>query len=196
MGRKKIKIIGKPPPDWNFCVGKETRVSLAELEVIIMTTYTLEGKRMVVDEERLNDLAKRWLPTGMSANFKREFADYVRFLIADLELDEPFYDCDGVGVSVEQYYFLACLIYAWNNGYESILECDDDLKIFDCLDSVTEEIYDEFIERTKDENGETDTEYFMKWVNEENWDERNRKWNEDFKRKVKLWVKAIMKNTQ
>ena len=42
-----------------------------------MTTYTLEGKRMVVDEERLNDLAKRWLPTGMSANFKREFADYV-----------------------------------------------------------------------------------------------------------------------
>ena len=68
-----------------------------------------------------------------------------------------------------------CLIYAWNNGYESILECDDDLKIFDCLDSVTEEIYDEFIERTKDENGETDTEYFMKWVNEENWDERNRK---------------------
>ena len=48
MGRKKIKIIGKPPPDWNFCVGKETRVSLAELEVIIMTTYTLEGKRMVV----------------------------------------------------------------------------------------------------------------------------------------------------
>lgn len=30
MGRKKIKIIGKPPPDWNFCVGKETRVYLEE----------------------------------------------------------------------------------------------------------------------------------------------------------------------
>ena len=26
MGKEKTKIIGKPPPDCNFCVGKETRV--------------------------------------------------------------------------------------------------------------------------------------------------------------------------
>ena len=32
-----------------------------------MTTYTLEGKQMVVDEKRLIDLANRWLPKGMSA---------------------------------------------------------------------------------------------------------------------------------
>lgn len=140
-----------------------------------MTTYMLEGKQMVVDEKRLIDLANRWLPKGMSAEYKRQFADYVRFLIVDLELDEPFYNCDGNGISVEQYYFLACLIYAWNNGYAAVLECDDDLKIFDCLDSVTEEIYDEFIERTADENGEVDTEYFMKWINEENWDGRVKK---------------------
>ena len=74
-----------------------------------MTTYILEGKQMVVDEKRLIDLAKRWLPKGMSAKYKRQFVDYVRFLISDLELDEPFYDCDGNGISVEQYYFLACL---------------------------------------------------------------------------------------
>ena len=80
-----------------------------------MTMYILEGKQMVVDEKRLIDLANRWLPKGMSAEYKRKFADYVRFLISDLELDEPFYDCDGNGISVEQYYFLACLIYAWNN---------------------------------------------------------------------------------
>ena len=140
-----------------------------------MTTYTLEGKRMVVDEKRLVDLANRWLPKGMSTEYKRQFADYVRFLISDLELDEPFYDCDGNGISVEQYYFLACLIYAWNNGYSAVLECDDDLKIFDCLDSVTEEIYDEFVERTTDEYGDVDTEYFMKWINEENWDGRVKK---------------------
>ena len=30
MGKEKTKIIGKPPPDWNFCVGKETRVSTEE----------------------------------------------------------------------------------------------------------------------------------------------------------------------
>lgn len=29
-GKKENKIIGKPPPDWNFCVGKETRVYLEE----------------------------------------------------------------------------------------------------------------------------------------------------------------------
>lgn len=137
---------------------------------LIMTTYILEGKQMLVDEEKLADLAKRWLPDEMSMKSKIQFADYVRFLISDLELDEPFYDCDGNGVSVEQYYFLACLIYAWNNGYAAVLECDDDLKIFDSLDSVTEEIYDEFLERTADQNGEVDTEYFMKWVYEENWD--------------------------
>ena len=137
--------------------------------VIKMTTYILEGKQIAVDEKRLVDLAKRWLPKGMAMKFKIRFADYVRFLIADLELDNLFYDCDGNKVSVEQYYFLACLIYAWNNGYAAVLECDDDLKIFDCLDLVTKEIYDEFIERTSDENGEIDTEYFMKWINEENW---------------------------
>ena len=140
-----------------------------------MTTYILEGKQMVVDEKRLIDLANRWIPKGMSVKFKTQFADYVKFLISDLELDDPFYDCDGNGISVEQYYFLACLIYAWNNGYSAILECDDDLRIFDYLDSVTEEIYDEFVERTADEYGDVDTEYFMKWINEENWDGRVKK---------------------
>lgn len=30
MRRNETKAIGKPPPDWNFCVGKETRVSTEE----------------------------------------------------------------------------------------------------------------------------------------------------------------------
>lgn len=34
MRRNETKAIGKPPPNWNFCVGKETRVyRLLELEV-------------------------------------------------------------------------------------------------------------------------------------------------------------------
>ena len=37
---------------------------------------------------------------------------------------------------------------------------------------VHENIYDEFVERTADEYGDVDTEYFMKWINEENWDGR------------------------
>ena len=139
-----------------------------------MSTYRLEGKQMVVNEEKLFDLAQRWLPEEMNEASKKKFAEYVRFLIADLELDEPFYDCDGIEVSVEQYYFLACLIYARRNGYESVLECTD-LKIFDGLESVTEEIYDAFVEKTSDENGEVDNDYFMKWVREEYWDERKRK---------------------
>lgn len=39
-----------------------------------MTTYTLEGKHMVVDEKRLIDLANRWLPKEMSAKYKRQDA--------------------------------------------------------------------------------------------------------------------------
>ena len=46
-----------------------------------MTTYILEGKQMVVDEKRLIDLANRWLPKEMSTEYKRQFADYVRFLM-------------------------------------------------------------------------------------------------------------------
>ena len=134
-----------------------------------MSTYTLEDKQIVVDEENLKALSKRWLPEEMSSESKKQFADYVRYLISGLELDEPFYDCDGVNVNVEQYYFLACLIYAWNNGYDAVLKCNKGLKIFDCLESVTEEIYDEFVERTANKNGEVDSEYFMKWVNEEDW---------------------------
>lgn len=43
------------------------------------------------------------------------------------------------------------------------------------MDSVTEEIYDEFVERTADEYGDIDKEYFMQWINEENWDGRVKK---------------------
>lgn len=37
-----------------------------------MTTYILEGKQMAVDEKRLIDLANRWLPKGMSAEYKMD----------------------------------------------------------------------------------------------------------------------------
>lgn len=140
-----------------------------------MSTYMLEGKQMVVNEEELFDLAQRWLPEEeMKDASKKEFAEYVRFLITGTELVEPFYDCDGIEISVEQYYFLACLIYARRNGYESVLECADS-KIFNDLESVTEEIYDEFVEKTSDENEEVDNDYFMKWVREEYWDAKEKK---------------------
>ena len=134
-----------------------------------MITYILEGREKEIDTEKIAALTNRWLPET-SAEYKEKFTDCVRSLISDLELDKPFYDCNGEEVCIEQYYFLACLIYVWNNGYKEILLCDDDLKIFDCLNDVTKEIYDEFVERTVDEYGDIDDEYFHKWVNEENQD--------------------------
>lgn len=129
-----------------------------------MTKYTLDGQEMIIDENLLYDLAKRCLPKGMSADAKKAFADHVRFLIADLDIDEPFCDCDGISILAEHYFFLACLIYAQRHGYTAVLECEDDLKIFDCMDNVTAEIYDEFVEKTSDATGEVDNEYFIKWI--------------------------------
>lgn len=131
-----------------------------------MSSYKVNGVKHKINEELLLSLSKKYLPKGMAAEFKKEFADSVKFLIADLELDDYFFDCDGIEVSVEKYYFLACLIYAKRNGCQAVIECEDDLKIFSCLDSVTEEIYDEFVEITGDEDGQVDNEYFMKWINE------------------------------
>lgn len=134
-----------------------------------MSTYVLEGQEKEINTEKITALTNRWL-SETSVEYKEKFIDCVKFLIADLELDKPFHDCNGEKVCIEQYYFLACLIYVWNNGYEGILLCDDDLKIFDSLNDVTKEIYDEFVERTSDEYGDVDDEYFHKWINEENWD--------------------------
>lgn len=131
-----------------------------------MSSYRINGTEQKIDEKLLLSLSKKYLPKGMANEFKKKFADSVKFLIADLELDDYFFDCDGIEVSVEKYYFLACLIYAKRNSYQAVIECEDDLKIFNCLDSVTEEIYDEFVEITGDENGEVDNDYFMKWINE------------------------------
>lgn len=134
-----------------------------------MSTYILEGQEKEIDTEKIAALTNRWL-SETSAEYKEKFIDCVRFLIVDLELDKPFYDCNSEEVCIEQYYFLACLIYVWNNGYDEILLCDDDLEIFDCLNYVTEEIYDEFVERTEDEHEDINDEYFLKWINEKYWD--------------------------
>lgn len=135
-----------------------------------MAAYILNGKQMIVNTEKLNTLAQRWLPKEMPVEYKKRFVNYVEFSIAGLELNELFRDCNGAEISIERYYFLACLIYAWNNGYSAIFKCNDDFRIFNCLDDATKEIYDEFIERTIDEDGEVDSEYFITWINEENWD--------------------------
>lgn len=135
-----------------------------------MATYILNGKQMIVNTEKLNTLVQRWLPKEMPAEYKKRFVNYVEFLIAGLELKELFHDHNGAEICIERYYFLACLIYAWNNGYSAIFECNNDFRIFNCLDDATKEIYDEFIERTIDEDGEVDSEYFITWINEENWD--------------------------
>lgn len=144
-------------------------VSLKKRRDERMSIYILEGQEKEIDTEKIAALTNRWL-SETSAEYKEKFTDCVRSLIADLELDKPFYDCNGEEVCIEQYYFLACLIYVWNNGYKEILLCDNDLKIFDCLNNVTKEIYDEFVERTSDEYEDVDAEYFHKWSNEENLD--------------------------
>lgn len=131
-----------------------------------MSSYKISGVEHKINEELLLSLSNKYLPNGMANKFKKEFADSVKFLISDIELDDYFFDCDGIEVSVEKYYFLACLMYAKRNGYQTVIECEDDLKIFSCLDSVTEEIYNEFVEITGDEDGQVDNEYFMKWINE------------------------------
>lgn len=131
-----------------------------------MSSYKVNGVERKIDENLLLSLSKKFLPKGMAMEFKKQFADSVKFLITDLELDDYFFDCDGIEVSVEKYYFLACLLYAQRNSYQAVIECENDLKIFSCLDSVTEEIYDGFVEMTGDEEGEVDNDYFMKWVNE------------------------------
>lgn len=131
-----------------------------------MSSYKINGVEHKINEDLLLSLSKKYLPKGMTNEFKKQFADSVKFLIADIELDHYFFDCAGIEVSVEKYYFLACLIYAKRNSYQTVIECEDDLKIFSCLDSVTKEIYDEFVEITGNEDGEVDNNYFMKWINE------------------------------
>ena len=73
-----------------------------------MSTYILEGQEKEIDTEKIAALTNRWLPET-SAGYKEKFTDCVRSLIVDLELDKPFYDCNGEEVCIEQYYFLACL---------------------------------------------------------------------------------------
>lgn len=127
----------------------------------IMTTFcTLNNKIRIVNEQKLMDLTNRWLPKDLDTDIKTAFADSVRFLLADIELDNPFIDCPDF--SIESYYFLACLFYAHQKcDYKAVITCMDDLDVLDCLGLVSKDVYDEFIKVTKD-NSMT-TEEFISW---------------------------------
>lgn len=128
--------------------------------LFIMTTFTLDGKLKTVDEEKIMNLTNQWLSTDLDANTKSSFADSVRFLIADIELDNPFSNCKDF--SIESYYFLACLLYAFHkHNYQAIITCEDDLEILDFLNYVTKEIYDKFIETTDNDSMTADE--FLSW---------------------------------
>ena len=117
-----------------------------------MTTFDLDNEIKVVNEQKIIDLTNRWLPKNLDADTKTAFADSVRFLIADIELDNPFID----------YYFLACLLYAHHKcDYKAVITCEDDLEILDFLGLVSKDIYTRFIKTTND-NSMT-AEEFISW---------------------------------
>lgn len=125
-----------------------------------MTTFALDNEIKVVNEQKIIDLTNRWFPKDLDANTKTAFADSVRFLIADIELDNPFIDCPDF--SIEYYYFLACLLYAHHKcDYKAVIACMNDLDVLDCLSFVSKDVYDTFVKVTKD-NSMT-TEEFMSW---------------------------------
>ena len=125
-----------------------------------MTTFDLDNEIKVVNEQKIIDLTNRWLPKDLDADTKTAFADSVRFLIADIELDNPFIDCPDF--SIEYYYFLACLLYAHHKcDYKAVIACEDDLEILDFLGLVSKDIYTRFIKTTND-NSMT-AEEFISW---------------------------------
>ena len=125
-----------------------------------MTTFALDNEIKVVKEQKIINLTNRWLPKDLDANTKTAFADSVRFLIADIELDNPFIDCPNF--SIEYYYFLACLLYAHHKcDYKAVIACENDLEILDFLGLVSKDIYTKFIKATND-NSMT-AEEFISW---------------------------------
>lgn len=125
-----------------------------------MTTFALDNEIKVVNEQKIINLTNRWLPKDLDANTKTAFADSVRFLIADIELDNPFIDCPNF--SIEYYYFLACLLYTHHKcDYKAVIACENDLEILDFLGLVSKDIYTKFIKTTND-NSMT-TEEFISW---------------------------------
>lgn len=125
-----------------------------------MTTFDLDNEIKVINEQKIIDLTNRWLPKDLDADTKTAFADSVRFLIADIELDNPFIDCPDF--SIEYYYFLACLLYTHHKcDYKAVIACEDDLEILDFLGLVSKDIYTKFIKATND-NSMT-AEKFISW---------------------------------
>ena len=125
-----------------------------------MTTFDLDNEIKIVNEQKIIDLTNRWLPKDLDADTKTAFADSVRFLIADIELDNPFIDCPDF--SIEYYHFLACLLYANHKcDYKAVIACEDDLEILDFLGLVSKDIYTGFIKTTND-NSMT-AEEFISW---------------------------------
>ena len=98
--------------------------------------YTLNGEEKLINQFELSEMAKKYLPSGMASEFKKEFVQEVMGRIAGLELG----DVDTNGKSIEEYYFAACLAYAQENGYSWFFAEEDDLKIFNYCGAELEQI--------------------------------------------------------
>lgn len=88
---------------------------------------TVDGIQRFINIKELYDLSRKYLPIEMASKHKDEFIDEVIFRISDLEFES----IDANGVSIEEYYFAACLTYAEENGFSQFLCEEDDGNIFE-----------------------------------------------------------------
>lgn len=88
---------------------------------------TVDGTERLVDIKELYDLSRKYLPSGMAAEYKDKFVDEVIFRISSLEFESIYTN----GKSIEEYYFAACLAYAKENGFSQFFDEEDDGNIFE-----------------------------------------------------------------
>lgn len=88
---------------------------------------TVDGIERLINIKELHDLSRKYLPSGMAAEYKDKFVDEVIWRIESLE----FGSIDTNGKSIEEYYFAACLAYAQENGYIQFFDEEDDGNIFE-----------------------------------------------------------------
>ena len=98
-------------------------------------TYFLDGKETYINEKLLEELGRKYLTNLMDYEVDN-FLDEVIFRIEDLDLDSEIIG----NITVEQYYFAACLAYSKDNSIKAFYQEDDDENIFEYCGTTLEEI--------------------------------------------------------